>query len=141
MGFVLGHGFKNLSKLVHEEWSDYHPEIKIRSDITPFKTESRLSRREETALCRLRTGITMLTDIGPRMNGVWPQICEACDAILTIDHILINCLEYIHQRLPLVEYFRNTRQEMTRHSLLQDNENVITLLMDYLRNTNLLKYI
>ena len=79
------------------EWSNCHPDIKIRRDILPFATESRTSRREEILLCRLRTGITMLTDIVPHINGVWPQICEACDTILSIDHILIHCIEFERQ--------------------------------------------
>ena len=120
------------------DWSSF-PNFKIRLEIVPFVTEFRSSRREELTLCRLRTGVTLYTDILPRINNVWPLICEFCDVEVTIKHLLLQCIAFHNERRPIVSYFRNANLTLTVFRLLQDNPEVIDLLLKYLKDTKLLR--
>ena len=135
-----------ITNLINKKWQQVYDtqnyNEKVKRFIGNFKTESRKIRREEIALCRIRTGKTLLTHTIPIINNVYPPICDDCDEILSIDHILINCLTHYRERREICKYFNeNDMLPITRYKLLQDNEELIDLLIKYLRDTALLKQI
>ena len=57
----------------------------------------RRDRREEVVLSRLRTGHTYLTH-SYILKRDDPPVCYACDAPFTVQHLMIDCSDYIHIR-------------------------------------------
>ena len=112
--------------------------IKTQMEIGHSETSFRHVRREEIALCRLRTNITRLTYTDPKIINRYPEICEDCDEFLTVKHILVDCLLYHRERRPLKEYLAAQQKRFVLFNLLQDDPELIDLLMVYLRNTGLL---
>ena len=111
---------------------------KYRKSINRYNSENSSVRREEITLCRLRTGLTLITDILPRINRRHPDLCNHCGEILTIKHILIDCLLYYQERSDIRKYFREKQENITVMKLLKDESELTELLITYLRNTKLL---
>jgi RNase H len=65
----------------------------IKDYVTPWLSSRRTSRREEVVLTRLRIGHTYLTQ-GYLLRGEDPPVCEECETILTIKHVLTKCTKY-----------------------------------------------
>ena len=65
-----------------------HPEL----GLWPHSSQER--RRDELILCRLRIGHTYLTH-RHLLSGDPPPACVGCQECLSVEHILIHCVEYI----------------------------------------------
>ena len=55
------------------------------------------NRKEETVMARLHTGHSFLTH-SFLLKGEEPPMCIGCDKRLTIEHILLTCLDFIEIR-------------------------------------------
>ena len=124
-----------------QRWTEYRCREKYRLTIERYVTENRRVRREEIALCRLRTKLTLINDILPYKNGRHPETCDHCRELLTRKHILIDCLLYTQQRIQLKLHFERLRKAFTVYNILQDDPVIIELLIKYLRETKLLDQI
>jgi len=58
---------------------------------------SRLPRRNEIIIQRLRIGHTYLTH-GHLLRGETPPRCLACQVDLTVEHILLHCVSFTNAR-------------------------------------------
>ena len=114
---------------------------KFRNDIVKFDTETRYNRKEEVVLCRLRCDATLLTHMIPHIYRVYPDICEDCNELLTVPHILIDCVKFYGARRRIREYFALQNTRLTAFRLLQDDETVVQLLFDYLNTSDLISHI
>lgn len=61
--------------------------------ITTKQKHRSLRRREQTIISRLRIGHTRLTH-EYLLEGTEPPVCTPCNAPLTVEHILINCIDF-----------------------------------------------
>ena len=68
-----------------------HPEL----GLWPHSSQER--RRDELILCRLRIGHAYLTH-RHLLCGDPPPVCIGCQERLSVEHILIHCVEYIDIR-------------------------------------------
>ena len=68
-----------------------HPEL----GLWPHSSQER--RRDELILCRLRIGHAYLTH-RHLLCGDPPPVCVGCQECLSVEHILIHCVEYIDIR-------------------------------------------
>ena len=114
---------------------------KFRLNIKKMETESRPNRREEIAICRLRSDATMITHMLPYIHNDFPHICEECNELETVPHILIDCIKYIRERRNMQAYFDSINTRMTAFRLLQDDPEIIRILLNYLKNTDLISHI
>ena len=57
----------------------------------------RTNRKEETVMALLHTGHSFLTH-SFLLKGEEPPVCIGCDKHLTIEHILLTCLDFIEIR-------------------------------------------
>ena len=112
-----------------------------KNHIGQTKTASRPIRCEEVALCRLRLGITNLTHVNPWRANDYPAICDYCDEVLTVHHILLECLQFIRHRRDIVSYFNKNNRRLTKYGLLEEEDKTTDLLLEYLRSTNLINKI
>ena len=84
------------------EWSNTPETNKLRSfkeSIKQWQSSNQKIRKYEVMLARLRIGHTRLSH-GHLMRGEpLPPYCDGCLVPLTVKHILIECPEYIEQRL------------------------------------------
>ena len=69
------------------------------------------------------------------------KICEECDELETVPHILIDCLKYVRERRVLINYFNTINTRLTAFNLLQDNSQTFRLLLQYLKDTDLISHI
>ena len=135
--------FKKISsKCIYNFWERTWEALtffKYRITLQRFDSELRHSRREEIALCRLRTGVTLMTHILPYINGQFPPICEECYELQTIKHILIDCIKYIRERRAMCNYLTAQNMNISVFNLLQDDPEMIEYLIQYLHDTELIK--
>ena len=122
-----------------EKW-DRERNFKIRLKVDPFETCSRAYRIEEKVLCRLRTGVTLLTHMLPWIGGRPFDICEECYEVLSIKHILLDCLTF-HRQRQLKRHTLQNGYQFTVFRILQDDIDTIDLLFKYLRSMNLLYHL
>ena len=120
------------------KWTEEAVAFKSRLLIRNIDTETRPIRHEEVILCRLRSDATMLTHMLPRIERRFPPICEECNELLTIEHVLVDCIMYIQERREITEYFRIKNKRLTAFNLLQDDITIVDMLMKYIRNTDLI---
>ena len=129
----------NMNNRLHwqSQW-DSEPRFKFQTHIGNRQTSFRRVRREEIAICRLRTGKTRLTYTDPLMINRYPAICDHCFEELNVNHIIVECLLYHHERKPLKTYMDEKNTRFTLYNILQDDEDIIDILIIYLRETGLL---
>ena len=94
-------------------------------------------RREEVVLARLRVNSTRLTHLEPYINKNFPPECVPCHRHMSINHLLIDCGEYEEERGPLLTALRDRGLAFNAHNLLQDDEEIITKVLQFLKDTNL----
>ena len=119
------------------EWARADIPNRIRVEIQPFFTESRAIRREEIVLSRLRTDATMLTHMIPYIERRYPEICEECNELLTVQHILVDCVLYDRERRTLTEYFQSIGKRLSAFALLQDDLEIVNRLLTFLKASDL----
>jgi hypothetical protein len=96
----------NLKKWLNEEdfkkrdqrWKNGSNEMKERKpDVNRKEDTKGMSRKDQVAKSRLRTGFTRAT-YGPKMEGVSNPLCPFCNTYLSNDLILWECKETEDQR-------------------------------------------
>ena len=73
----------------------------------------------------------------PRI-GHHRAICERCNEVLSVEHIVIDCLLYHRERRILKDFMTQKNIRFSLFNLLQDKEEIIDMLVAYLRETGLL---
>ena len=93
---------KYILELWQSEWDEF-PENKLYK-IFPVLKECipcpQKNRKEETVMARLHIGHSFLTHCF-LLKGEELPVCIRCDKRLTIEHILLTCLDFIEIREPL----------------------------------------
>ena len=74
-----------------------HNKLRLQPEIEPPKLLGCTTRREEVVLSRLRIGHTNLTHVYLIRREEQPQ-CTACQCPLTVQHILIECADFLETR-------------------------------------------
>ena len=69
----------------------------IKEGVTHWDTSRQKNRRQEVLLCRLRIGHTKMTH-GWLMEGSQPPKCHNCNELLTVKHMLVDCIHYARIR-------------------------------------------
>ena len=111
----------------------------IKHEAGQWASSTRVIRREEIVLCRLRLGHTRLTHSFILDRETRPE-CLQCDRYLTVPHILLDCLKYVDLRRHLSALCQTLDLPMTLSSLLGDSHpDLLDGLFHYLRDCDLLK--
>ena len=106
----------------------------IKTTIGSWSSSSRKTRLEEKVLARLRIGHTSLTHSFIFQRHERP-LCNTCNTLLTVSHLLIHCRETERHRRPLLNYCTPRRIPFTLRSLLGDEHpELLHLLFAFLRN-------
>ena len=130
---------------LHQQWQSDWDELqipnKIKRHIHEWSTSSRLQRREEVALTRLRTHATRPTHLNAYMTHTFPPHCQTCQQTLTIEHILLSCSRYTQDRRSLRDLATNLGINFTTCDLLQDNEDIINGVLSFLRSNQILNHL
>ena len=123
--------------LLKERWADSWRNVEgnklreIKDNIEPWITSCRKNRVEERILCRLRIGHTKLTH-GHLMCGELVAYCENCIIPLTVQHILVECPDYMEDRR---RYWNTSR--LTLKKMLKDDEDCMKKVLSYLKDIKL----
>ena len=94
---------KHINVLLKRKWQSQWDEVannklhEIYPQLGLLPGGSRIIRREESVLARVRIGHTHLTHCF-LLNGEDPPQCTACDCQLTVEHILFECVDFIESR-------------------------------------------
>ena len=90
---------KYILELWQSEWDEF-PENKL-YQIFPVLKECivcpRRNRKEETVMARLHIGHSFITH-SFLLKGEEPPMCIGCDKLLTVEHILLTCSDFIEIR-------------------------------------------
>ena len=103
---------------------------KIRPTIKPWTSSTHKDRRVERNLTRLRIGHTYLTHSYILNGDRDPPLCVACNSVLSVEHILLNCRQYNRERV------RYGLQGRELRDVLGDGVRV-SKLMDFLKSIDL----
>lgn len=107
---------------------------KIRPDIKSYWSSSNNTIRGfETRLSRLRMGHTYLTH-NFILKGQNPPVCDHCQAVVTVEHVLVDCQFYHRAR----RKFKLENKSIVE--ILNDETNVLNIMM-FLKEINLFKLI
>ena len=94
---------KHINALLKRKWQSQWNEAannklhEIHPRLGLWPGGSRIIRREESVLARVRIGHTQLTHCF-LLKGEEPPQCIACDCQLTVKHILFDCVDIIESR-------------------------------------------
>lgn len=105
----------------------------IKPTIHPWTTSVRRSRREETALCRIRIGHTALTHLH-LIKKEEPKECDQCKEAETVNHIIFKCSKYQEER-------RRNKINENPQIALGDNEKEIQKLFKFIKDINIINQI
>jgi len=127
-----------IAKEAHNQWENkWAAETtklqEIKRTTYPWPFPANISRKQETAITRLRIGHTHITH-QHLMKGEEPPICTQCGSLLTVKHILTECRRYENERREL------NLPDQLAESLSPEQSNLTTTLV-FLHNTGLLNKI
>ena len=105
------------------------PTLEQRSD---KRKRAGLTRPEQVKMARLKIGHTRLTH-EHRLKGIAEPMCQECNAILTVEHILLNCKKFENSR-------KNHLKNITSMKNVFDNNECKTIL-NFLREVQLFEKI
>ena len=105
------------------------PTLEQRSD---KRKRAGLTRPEQVKMARLKIGHTRLIH-EHRLKGVAEPMCQECNAILTVEHILLNCKKFENSR-------KNHLKNITSMKNVFDNNECKTIL-NFLREVQLFEKI
>ncbi|XP_023312337.1 uncharacterized protein LOC111692524 [Anoplophora glabripennis] len=81
-----------------EYWNSLNTKLKeVRPNVTKGIVTTSLTRREQTAIIRLRIGHTNLTH-NHLLRGLPPPLCENCNVPLSAKHLLLDCPRFQNHR-------------------------------------------
>ena len=95
--------FPHLTTHLRDAWQEYWEALvdnklfEIKPKLGEWPSASRSCRREEVALCRLRTGHTLATHRYLLCGEARPQ-CSSCGAPLSVRHVLKTCTGFNLER-------------------------------------------
>ena len=105
------------------------PTLEQRSD---KRKRAGLTRPEQVKMARPKIGHTRLTH-EHRLKGVAEPMCQECNTILTVEHILLNCKKFENSR-------KNHLKNVTSMKNVFDNNECKTIL-NFLREVQLFEKI
>ena len=117
----------SIKRILSGKWSldwDVIQLNKLRSvkfHIGEWSSSNRVSRREEVVLSRLRIGHTLLTH-KHLFDSEPPPHCNACDADVTVEHVLIHCKLYDNQRKAHFSGLLSANKPLTVHDVLAESQ-------------------
>ena len=116
------------------QWTDLALNT-VKAILGEWATSSRPTRREEVVLSRVRMNCTRLTHLTPYINRAFPPVCQDCDTVLSISHLILRCSRFTRERNSLVNYCRLKNTPFTLNTDIGDgNPEVTDLLMLFLRD-------
>lgn len=123
-----------VKKLLRQRWNQlwYSCDTKLRrikESSTEWLSSRTLTRRDSRAITRLRIGHTHLTH-GHLMANCDPEPCETCGETTTVQHILVDCRKFEHQR-------EESGIANSLYVALGDNLDEIGKTLEFLRISNL----
>ena len=101
----------------------------LKADTKKWLTSSHAQRRTETTLTRLRIGHTALTH-SHILEKEPPPICDTCNELITVEHILTTCTKYNRERI-------SSNLPASLKDILQDDEVSLLNVQQFLELTNL----
>jgi len=108
-----------INSLCHKEWQDVRSKqtsnklFEVKPIIGNTTCPGHLGQRENTIINRLRIGHTRVT-CRHLLSGDTPPLCDECNCVLTIKHILLECSAFNDIRKkyfpcsPLSNFFEST---------------------------------
>lgn len=112
------------------EWNNQIAKLKeIKPKVSKWERAPSLQRREQVVLARLRIGHTNLTNIY-LLTGNQQPICQVCNAVVTVKHIILECQDYEQHR-------RRLKIPDQLHLCLGQTTEGVKKTMNFLRATNL----
>lgn len=103
--------------------------LAIKPEVGEWHSSSRFCRREEVALCRLRTGHTLNTHRYLLCGGTKP-VCQRCPEYLTVRHVLVSCPEFDDERNT---FFGPRPHALTMTDLIGRDADMIRQILAFLR--------
>ena len=111
----------------------------IKPTIGHFKTTNQNSRENEVGLTRLRVGRTRATHQILR-GKIETPLCQTCPGRTrcSIGHLLLECPRYALERQPLLNYINSRALGLDLPTVLGDDSEVVTLVLEFLHKTRLI---
>lgn len=105
------------SKMWHDMWDNTRLPVHYMKFPLGYNYRTTLTRKEQVCLTRLRLGTCMLTH-AHHFQGTDREICQQCQCIMTLKHLLIDCPLFITQRVILEETCIVDKQPFTVETIL-----------------------
>ena len=127
--------YPHISIHLHKEWQRHWSAntqsklFTVKPEIGDWPTSSRQCRREEVALCRLRTGHTLATHRYLLCGDTRP-LCRRCGSALSVRHVLVSCRRYARERR---EHFGVRQRVFTLADLIGRDSDMVGLVLSYLK--------
>ena len=137
----LENGKLTLFRKWQTQWHGLDILKKYKPKVEDWHTCYRPNRREEVTLARLRTNATRPTHMDAYIAKSFPPQCLTCQKRLTISHILLSCRKYTQNRRLLTDLATSNNINFDTYDLLQDNEEIIQWVLDFLSSTEVLNMI
>ena len=104
------------------EWAGFNSRLNgIKPLIADWKSAYRDSRREERVLSRLRTGSCRFLIQQYLDPDLGRARCGFCRVNMTLEHLLINCVQFAAHRVDIISYFRKYRIDFNINNILNDD--------------------
>lgn len=98
-----------------------------------------LSRQEDDVLSRLRFGHTRLNDTLKLMGKHPTGECEDCGECENVEHVLIRCGKYSHQRRELIRRMEGRGVTFSLLTILKGGRDLDKDVIKFLRDTGLIR--
>ena len=124
-----------LKRKVYKHWQtefDQTPMYKIKSVVGQWETSMNTNRRHEIVLARMRLNCVKGIHLLPRMEGTFPLECLCDGSRLTLAHIMFDCGFYINQRSRILERLRRDNKHVELRTILEDNNEYCSLVLQFL---------
>ena len=134
----IENGKSTLLRQWQRQWENSNIPNKIKHNIEHWDTATRPNRREEVTLTRLRTHATRHTHLNAYITRTFPPQCNTCQQRLTMSHIFLSCRRYTQERRHLHTLATTLAIHFNTQELLQDNQDRIRGVLNFLRSIQLL---
>lgn len=126
---IKNHLKQKILEIHNSEWQQSHNKLKEIQQDTRRPLPFPKTRRAQVIISRLRIGHTRITH-EHLMKKTEPPICETCQVIITVKHLLIECNKFINER-------RNCKFPESIGELLGESKVNIDQVLKYLVTTGL----
>ncbi|CAL4067481.1 unnamed protein product, partial [Meganyctiphanes norvegica] len=103
-----------------------------------WETSCHENRLYEVCLARLRLNCVKFIHLVPHIENTHPLRCPCDDSRMSLHHVFFNCGYYVFERLKLLDALRLQNLGHEVKYPLSDDVNFQSLVIDFLKNTNLL---